>query len=567
VTPLARTFGLIVVLTMAAWAQSAQQSQPTSSVAGTVIDSVTRQPMRGVGVRARSFGAGQSTAHFASSTSDAEGHFVLDAMAPGRYMITAMQQGYLGQRIAGGGSNGRFLNVAPDQHTDDLVIELIPGANISGHIKNADGKPMARVSIEVVKYFYSGSQKELRGVAAPSFTNADGEYRIAGVAPGKYYVRAIAPDAPPSEKPSLDKPPAKDQAKAPAKEEAQAKPEAYVTTYYPNGSDVASSSPLVVRAGQDVAGIDITLTPVRALTIDGRTLISGSRDPAPSAELTLANADGSSSDRRATADAKGVFTLPNIPPGDYVIVARVEPATPKSKMLFGQKAIHVDDKNISKIDVLIGSGVQISGRIHVDDKTNADLTKITAMLEPEGNSSVTALMPEVNNAEVRADGSFTFVDVPEGMYSLDLSPVPAGFYLKSTGAIDVLETGVSVAQGQSPAPVDLTLTASAAQLTGVVLNDQMPAPEIRVVLVPAGSRHGQSRFFKRAITDASGHFTMKGVIPGDYKVLALDGVDRSSMNDPDYLEQFEDRGESVHLQEGGVQDVRLNTISAGDATP
>ncbi len=565
-TPLARSLGLIVVLAAAAWAQSAQQSPPTATVAGTVIDSVTKQPMRGVGVRARSFGAGQSNSHFASATSDAEGHFVLDAMAPGRYMIMASQQGYLGQRIAGGGSNGRFLTVAPDQHTDDLIVEMIPGANISGHIKNADGKPMARVSLEVVKYFYSGSQKELRGVAPPQFTNVDGEYRIAGVAPGKYYVRAIAPDAP------AGKPPAKEQAKATAKEEATAKPEAYATTYYPNGNDVTSSSPLVVRAGQDLAGIDITLTPVRALNIDGKVLLSGSHDPAPSAEVTLANADGSSSDRHATADAKGAFTLPNIPPGDYVLVARVEPATQKIKMLFGRKPIHVDDKNITKIDVLIGSGVQVSGRIHIDDKTNADPTKIdlgkiAATLEPEGNSSVTALMPEVNGVEVKPDGSFTFSDVAEGTYSLDLSPVPAGFYLKSTGAADALETGITISQGQSPALLDLALSASAAQLTGVVLNDQMPAPDSCVVLLPAGNRRGQSRFFKRAITDASGHFTMKGVIPGDYKVLALDGIDRSSMTDLDFLEQFEDRGESVHLQEGGVQDVRLNAIPAADAAP
>jgi protocatechuate 3,4-dioxygenase beta subunit len=513
--------------------------------------------MRGVSVRARSFGGGPSSAHFASGTSDAEGHFALDAMAPGRYMITAMQQGYLGARISGGGSNGRLVNVAPDQHIDDLTVELIPGANISGHIKNSDGKPMPQVSLEVVKYFYNGNQKELQGVAAPSFTNADGEYRIAGIAPGKYYIRATAPEAPPS-KPST---------KETGKPDAQVKSEAYTTTYYPNGSDVGSSSPLVVRAGQDVAGIDITLTPVKTVNLDGRVLLSSSRDGVPSADVTLVAADGSASEKHAATDAKGAFALQNVPPGDYVLVARVEPATQKIKMLFGQKPVHIEEKNLSKVDVFIGPGVQVSGRIHVDDKTSSDLSKITASLQMDGISSVTSLMPEVNGGEVRPDGSFTFSDVAEGMYSLDLNPVPAGCYLKSNGGVDVLEAGITVSQGQSPALIDLTLSASASQLTGVVLNDQMPAPDMRVVLLPVSSRRGQSRFFRRAITDASGRFTMKGIIPGDYKVLALDGVDRTSLNDPDFLEQFADRGESVHLQEGSAQDVRLNTVPAGDAAP
>jgi Carboxypeptidase regulatory-like domain len=563
VPPLARTLAFIVVLAASAWAQTTQQSQATAVVTGTVIDSVTRQPMRGVAVNARSFGAGQSASHVSASTSDAEGHFVLDALSPGRYLIMAMHPGYLGQRISGGASNGRFLTVAPDQHIDGLIVELIPGANISGHIKNADGKPMAHVSLEVVKYFYGGSQKELRGVAPPQFTNDDGEYRIAAVAPGKYYIRAIAPESPSTVKPST---------KDTAKPQTEPKSDAYATTYYPNSTDVTNAAPLVVRAGQDVAGIDIALTPVHTLSIDGRVLLSSSRDPVASAEVTLVNADGSSSERHATTDAKGSFALANIPPGDYVLVARVEPSVQKTKMLFGQNAIYIDEKNLTKIDVLVGSGVDISGRIHLDDKSNPDstkidLSKIAATLEPEGNSLVTALMPEVNGAEVRPDGSFTFVDVPVGTFSLDLSPLPSGDYLKSTGGADVLESGLTVSQGQFPAPLDLTLSANASQLTGVVLNDQMPAPGTRVVMLPMGSRRGQSRFFKRSITDQSGHFSIKSVIPGDYKVIALDGLDRTTLNDPDFLEQFEDRGESVHLQEGSIQDVRLNVIPTGDATP
>ena len=539
--------GCVAIFTVFARGQNAQTPEANAVITGMVIDSVTRQPLRAIEVRVRSIGPGQSSPQSASANTDAEGHFTLDAMKPGRYVIFAVHEGYVGQRVSGGGSNGRALTVAPDQHVSDLVIELIPGANISGHVKNADGKPMSGVSFEVVKYFSSAGSKELHSVGPPALTNIAGEYHIAGIAPGRYYLRAIPPASPSNV--------------------AAAVKEAFAPTYYPSSSDVTTAAPLTIRPGQDLAGMDITLSPVHAVSIAGGISISGAPASSAGADVILINKDASSFQRETAADPKGHFEFHGIPSGDYVLVARVEPQTKTSKMLWGERALQVGESNLSKVNVAIGSGAQVSGRLHFDEKANLDLSRITVTLEAEGSSSVTALMPEVEGVSIKPDGTFMFSGVPDGTHMLNFSSLPPGFYLKSSGATDPLETGVTVAHNQSPPMIDLTLSPNPAQLTGTVSNDQMPASGAMVVLIPQGTHGSQFRFYKRSATDQSGRFSIKGIVPGDYRVLALEGFERGVLADPDFLQQFDDRGEVVHLQEGSSVNVSLDAILAEGTSP
>ena len=230
--PVGCMMALLVALGAVASGQNAN-SQASAVVSGVVVDAVTRQPLKEVDVRLRGFGSGQgggasgqSSSHPGSATTDAAGHFVVDGLAPGRYIVSAMRAGYVGQRISGGGSTGgRSLTVAPDQHSDDVIVELIPGAKISGLIKNGDGKPIPDVSVEVVKHFQSGGGVQLASVGG-AFTDAAGEFRVTGLTAGRYYLRAI----PPTMASEVASP-----SPAAAKPAVPAKPKTFAPTYYPNG--------------------------------------------------------------------------------------------------------------------------------------------------------------------------------------------------------------------------------------------------------------------------------------------------------------------------------------------
>lgn len=531
-----------------AGAQGAPAPPAASTIAGTVIDAVTSQPLPQSNVSARNFRPGQGGMQVFSATTDAAGQFTITSVTPGRYVLSATHAGYVGQRPGGLGLSGRAFTIAPDQHLDGLTLSLTPGATIAGHIKDKDDKPIPSATVQVMRFFYEDGQKQLHGVASPSTTNAAGEYRISGLAAGRYYLLASSGSA------SVE-------AKKPANH-------TYASMYYPGNRDLARSTPLVIRPGEELSAIDMTLTPVRTFTISGRILNASTSTPVPGAEVMLAEEEeggDASAQRQGVADAKGNFELQGVPAGSYVVLAQLE--SQKSKMLFGRRSIKLGDANLRKVDVLIGAGMDLSGHIRIDDKTAMDLSRMTATLQSRESSAVGALMPGVDNAPVKPDGSFAFTDVPDGNYSINVYPLPPGYYLKATGRADILETGLTITRGQAPAELDFTLSPSAARLEGTVSDDQQPAPGASVVLIPEGGRRAQTRYYKQSMTDQSGRFVMRGIVPGDYMVLAFEDLERGAYLNPDFLQQFEDRGESVHLQEGGYLNVRLDVIPASETTP
>jgi hypothetical protein len=551
VVKLSVVFVVIVAFAAFVCAQDLQPSQAsnqaTGSISGAVVDSVTGQPVKAASVWARSFGLGQGR-HFSTASTDGEGHFVLTGLASGRYSVSATREDYIGQR-RGGGSGSKMLTVAPDQHIDNLILQLTPGAVVSGQVKDAAGKSLSGASVELLQYFYDAGQKQLHGVRAPAMTNPEGEYRISGLSPGRYYLRASTV--------------AKESAKDPAKE-------AYAPAYYPGSSDLVRAVELVVLPGADVSGIDLTLASVRTVEVSGKALIAANSVPAGKAEVTLVDADGNpSSTRESTADVKGSFVLHNVLPGSYVLLAQIQPQTNNSKTLFGSKPIDVGKTNVSKAEIAVGPGIYMSGRVHLedqsDDKSKVDLSRITVELEPQGASSVTALMPSVENATVGADGSFAFADVAEGAYLLNFSSLPAGYYVKSNGAGDALESEIRVGHSQSLPALDFTLSSKVAHLEGDVSSSDQPAIGAAVVLVPEGGR-ARTGFYRRSMTDQSGRFSMKGVVPGDYKIFAFEDLERGASLNPEFLQPFEDRSHTVHLQEGGDLNLRLEAIPASETS-
>jgi hypothetical protein len=72
------------------------------------------------------------------------------------------------------------------------------------------------------------------------------------------------------------------------------------------------------------------------------------------------------------------------------------------------------------------------------------------------------------------------------------------------------------------------------------------------VLIPPEDRRGHPMFFKEEKSDSSGKFTIKGVMPGDYVIYAIDPADfkdsplpPSVYAMPGFLNSFAQQGTSV----------------------
>jgi protocatechuate 3,4-dioxygenase beta subunit len=552
---------LSVLLAGAAHSQNAQPPQEKCTIGGTVVDAVSEQPLKGADVRLRgipnaSGPPSQSATQARSANTDANGRFVFDGVAAGRYMLLASHDGYVNSNRDNQGLRGQMLSVTPGQHVSDVVLRLLPGGFIAGHISNEAGKPFRGVSVEAMKFSYPRGRRELHEVAHATTTDA-GEYRIPGLVPGKYFIRA--------------KPPGSITAKP-----GSAK--SYVPLYYPAANDQTHSAALVLRAGEELAGIDLNLAPVHTVHIRGRVLNARTSLPSKEAEVTLLSDQGEtifSPGKNFPAGGQASFEFEGVPPGSYIVVAQ-QPSTPQEqRTMWGRTSIEVGDTNLEHVDVVVSPGVDVSGRIRVEGKTAGDMSKdmskdmssLVGILEPQEASSLANLMPDIDNASVKPDGTFIFREVPEGSYGIRFFPIPAGFYLKSSGAADVLEAGITVVRSSSPPALELILSASAARIDGTVRSDGQPSPGASVVLVPVGKERAQAPDYRQALTDQLGRFALRNVPPGDYTLFAWEQIDRNAYMDPDFLGRYEDRGKAVHVEEGDHLNVQLDAISAAETVP
>jgi hypothetical protein len=130
------------------------------------------------------------------------------------------------------------------------------------------------------------------------------------------------------------------------------------------------------------------------------------------------------------------------------------------------------------------------------------------------------------------------------------------------GTEDALESGVNLTRGAA-GPIEIVLASNGGQIDGTVLNaQQQPAAGSTVVLVPESHLREQSRLYKNVVADSTGHFSIKGIAPGEYKLFAWEEVEYGAYEDPDFLKMFEKLGESFSIHEGSKENAQLKAIPA-----
>jgi len=122
---------------------------------------------------------------------------------------------------------------------------------------------------------------------------------------------------------------------------------------------------------------------------------------------------------------------------------------------------------------------------------------------------------------------------------------------------------VKVARNHAAA-VELTLSTGAGRITGTVAKTSKLSLAPRSCLSRTGRGADNRAFYRQALTDASGRFTISSVTPGDYKLFAWEEIERGMYLDPDFLQSYEDSGKPVQVEEGGSLNLQVDLIPASD---
>lgn len=517
-----------------------------------------------------------------STLSDAGGRFVLKDVEPGRYRLLVGRNGYVRQEYGQRQPNspGTILTLVPGQRLRDLVFKLVPAAVIAGRVYDEDGEPVPGARMEALQYRYIENRRQLTPMRFAT-TNDRGEYRLYGLAPGRYYISASYSPSTAWGMMGLGG------GWGEATREAAGE-EGYAPTYYPGTNDPARATSMEVRQGDEIGGVDIFLLATRAVRVRGRVFNAITGKPARDASVWLFPRGSStrffSMENRTTVDpADGKFEIVRVVPGSYTVVAEWYDQE-NGQDYRTRMPLEVGSANVEGIELVIGRGVELAGTVQLETgprSTGLGQTAPTGDLtKPEQRETpldLDDLFVQLNTEDdfpfggesgpVKEDGSFQVKNLSPGEYKVDVwqrGGLPGDYYLKSArlAGDDVLEEGLTVS-GPVRGALELVLSPAGGRIEGAVLTaDGKPFSGARVVLVPDERRRKRTDLFKTTTTDQYGRFTLRGIPPGEYKLFAWEDIEPGAYQDAEFLRPYEEKGKETRIREGDRLPVELVLIPA-----
>jgi len=555
-----RAIRLISVLLLGSLAWS----QELCTVAGQVVDKVTGASLRKVMVTLSANGSRAGGAAMGRGglpmmqggaggggnralQTDAEGRFRFEGLEPGSYRLIGEKVGYIRQEFnpRGVSFSGTRLECDGGEQLTGLLFQLSPQGVITGRVLDEEGDPLTGVSVALLRQSYSNGQRQLESTSMAN-SNDIGEYRIAQITPGRYYLMATAnirrdallyQDAP------------------------------FVSTYYPNATQWTAASQVAIREGQQLSGIDIRLQRDRVFGVRGLVMDSATGAPAAGATLVLtpqSNEPLSAYQRRsARADENGLFEFGSVLPETYAITTALRGrgggrgGGGATSIGVAYESIIVGEGDLDGVIVTLRPPLELTGVVTVEDGEATGLNRVRISLVPQSD------VPQARNqARVEDDGTFTVSQLAPDRYTLTFAGLPTGMYPVSAryGDTNVLNGLMDISMGVA-APLRIVLSPNGASVNGTVTDsDDEPAAGVVVTLVPKGDGTHPDHLYQTVRTNMDGTFQIQGIAPGDYRIYAWEDLESGAERDPSFVGQFTDFGAEISVDEGEAETVQMGMI-------
>jgi hypothetical protein len=525
------------------------------SIQGIVLRAGTTEPLSNVNVELRTIGNNPVTLD--SITTERDGRFFLPNVRPGRFELVATRSGYVRAPLT--------ITVIAGQQTPEMRLPMTPTAAIEGRVYNGiNGEPYGNIEVQALKASYQDGRRVFAMVHSQQ-TNDLGEYRIFWLAPGRYYIRVVHPDAQgmfrrmmmssgstgmsiggtfggffstnSTGDPALE---------IYRDEESERDTPRYVPIYFPGTPDEQLATAIDLRPGADFGGVNIVVAPVRPRHVRGFVVDGGTGKPAQNAQVRLAvegpMMTGPNGPNEIQVDENsGAFDI-TLLPGSHTLVGT-------SGVGIGYTSVQVRDADIENVTIVPMPPFDIAGRISADspDVTSADLERLRLSLRRE--PSIQGTSP-TSYSHPLSTGAFTLAAGP-GNFRVNITPIPEGAYVKSIrlGNADVLNAGLRLERPPA-VPLEIVVGTNPGAIEGATA-----AADVSIVLVP--DVRLRTDLFESTVSDSSGRFRFDRIPPGNYKIFAWQEVENGAWFDPEFLRTYENGGQPIQVTEGTTLKVQV----------
>jgi hypothetical protein len=478
-----------------------------------------------------------------TTTTDGEGRYRIADLPGGRYFLTANKAGYVslqyGQRRAT--EPGTALTLSDGQSMAGVNLALPRGGVIAGRVTDEFGEPLARVTVQAMRYAYDPDGQRRPQPNQTATTDDLGQFRLFGLAPGEYVVSA-------SGQPGFM------MGGGPALVDTGV---TYLTSYFPGTPNINDAQTISVSAGQE-ATAQFSLSAGRLWRVAG-TVFDSTSKPLTGAMTMLVSPNGGFTGgmNGGQTGPDGTFSLANVAPGDYVLNVQSfnrfggDAAIAES----GSMPITVGDADIVNLKVTTSAGATVSGRVVFEGtarRDNAPGGKPRVVVQPIGFTLFGAASG-IDNGVIGDDGAFEF----KGARGTLLFRVAAGaaWALKSVSheSTDITDTPIELSGPDGLSGLTIVLTDKLTEVSGQVTDARgQPLKEYLVVVQPAEPKSAATltRYLRTVRPEQDGRFRARGLPPGDYVATAVESLEQGRQFVPDVLARLRDTGRRFSVREG-----------------
>lgn len=370
----------------------------------------------------------------------------------------------------------------------------------------------------------------------------------------------------------------------------------YPATYYPAAGSAAQAAIVTLRSGEERGGVDLQVRPLRGVRVSGTLIGPDGPVPATGVKLLLSGPDDAIEPRAAATtmtDSSGAFTFAAVPGGEYVLrVVRLPrapanvdemghvsttpsgtvtisrtpappadpPVVPPDATLIAQMPLAVGDRDLTDLIVPLAPGPRVTGRVEfegtIDKPSTQSLLNMRITLDPADGSRLDDSTLASETGRIEETGAFKTYGVPPGRYVVRVSPLPAGWFIKSAmhQGRDVADLPLDL-ETKDASGVVITFTDQPSGLSGTVRGAAGPDPTAVVLVYPVdvaawSSSGALSRRMRTARAAKDGSYQLQALPAGEYYVVAVQEDLVGEWQDPALLQTLARVARTVRLVDG-----------------
>jgi Carboxypeptidase regulatory-like domain len=514
--------------------------EPTFTISGTVVDALTSAPLAQTRVTLID---STNPAKAIWTVTSADGRFTFTSLAAHKFALQGARRGYSRAAYDQHGQFSTAIVTGAGINTENLVLRLTPLAAISGRVLDESGEPVRNASVTLYREEDQDGLHRTHGRGRDT-TDDQGFYEFSTIAPGNYYLSTSA-------KPwyAVNPPRAKGTNTSPTVVD-RSLDVVYPSTFYNGTTDSDAATPIPLRGG-DHLQIDFHLNPVPALHVFIRVPeAENGRQPFPMLQRHDFDATELVNFQGSDQIAPGVYEVTGVPPGRYSFHLGSESMFPQETI--SQMDLRTDNQEVDISRVEHGTSLNISVKLPGREPPPSQLA--LALENAHHDRS--------DVAEVDASGRAVFSSVSPGQYSIRVfsGPIPYSVTRVITKGQEISGREISVAPAASQ-DVTVLLTAGVVSVEGFVKLGGRPVPGVMVVLVPKDPDSDQD-LFRRDQSDLDGSFTVRGVLPGSYTLIALENAWTLPWRETAALNRYLSKGQPIT-----VGPLMQRTVTLPDPVP